>query len=183
MAVRKVIVMGHPTLRQVAQPVDPKLIPTPGFQSFLKDMVETMFDYDGRGLAAPQINESLQVVVMLWDFDAGAEPRLVYLINPEIKPLTKEKSSFWEGCLSVPGLRGNVSRPNKIQVHALNEKGEPFAFVAEGFCATVVQHEVDHLLGKLYIDRIEDMTQLAFNHEFTKFHAPEGTSEDESDSE
>lgn len=183
MAVRKVIVMGHPTLRLVAKPVPQTKIRTPEFQRFLKDMTETMFEYDGRGLAAPQINESIQVVVMLWDFDEGKEPRLMYLINPEIKPLMEEQSSFWEGCLSVPGLRGLVSRPNKIQVNALNENGEKFEFVAEGFCATVVQHEVDHLLGKLYIDRIEDMKNLAFNREFAKFHAPEGTTPDEGDNE
>ena len=93
------------------------------------------------------------------------------VINPVIKPLAQTTSTFWEGCLSLPGLRGKVERPNRISVEALNQKGEKVSFVAEGFAATVVQHECDHLLGKLYIDRMTDLNSFAFNREFQRFWA------------
>jgi peptide deformylase len=173
MAIRKIAVMGNPVLRQVAKPIPPKEILTPKVQELLQDMVDTMFEYDGRGLAAPQIHESVQALVMIWDFEAEQKPSLLFLINPEIKSLTEETSAFWEGCLSVPGLRGKVARPNRIQVNALNQKGEKVEFIAEGFAATVVQHECDHLLGKLYVDKIEDMKDFSFNREFSRFIARE----------
>lgn len=173
MAVRKVAVMGHPVLRKVAAPVDPKQISSPEIQTLIRDMIETMVEYDGRGLAAPQVHESLQILVMLWDFD-DKEPSLLCLINPVITPQTHTTSEYWEGCLSVPGLRGKVSRPNKISVEALDTKGKPIKFVAEGFAATVVQHECDHLLGKLYLDRMTDLTNLAFTREYQRFLAAEG---------
>jgi peptide deformylase len=171
MAVRKVASMGHPVLRKVAAQVPESDIGTPAFKQLLNDMIETMVEYDGRGLAAPQIHESLSVTVMLWDFEPNTEPKILCLINPEIKALTKETSAYWEGCLSLPGLRGLVERPNKVLVQALNEKGEKIKFIAEKFAATVVQHECDHLIGKLYIDRMTDLTQLAFNREFEKYLA------------
>lgn len=179
MAIRKIANMGHPVLRKVAEPVPENKIKSVEIQQLLKDMTETMFEYDGRGLAAPQVHESLQIVVMLWDFDEGKEPSLRYLINPQIKTLTDEKSAYWEGCLSVPGLRGFVERPNKVSVKALNQKGEKMDFVAEGFAATVVQHECDHLMGKLYVDRIADMTKLVFNREFGLYHAKGDETEEE----
>ena len=173
MAVRKVAVMGHPVLREVAKKVPEKGIGTPQLQSLIKDMVDTMFEYGGRGLAAPQIHESLQIVVMIWDFEKGEKPSLLCLINPEIKSLTSDASSYWEGCLSVPGMRGYVERPNKIEVKAFDADGKRLAFTAEGFAATVIQHECDHLLGKLYLDRMTDLTKFVFNHEYQKFHAPQ----------
>lgn len=180
MALRKVAVMGHPVLRKVAEPVPVKDIKSPEIQSLLQDMVETMFEYDGRGLAAPQIHESRQVVAMLWDFDPNTEAYVTFLINPVIKPLTVETSAFWEGCLSVPGLRGKVSRPNRISVECYNQRAEKQSFIAEGFAATVIQHECDHLLGKLYIDRMEDLSLLAFNREYQKFLSKD---EDDDDGE
>ena len=184
MSVRKVAVMGHPVLRKKAEPVDLKDIKSEKIQTLVQDMVETMFEYDGRGLAAPQIHESLQIVVMIWDFDEKKKPHLMCLINPEIKPETKEESAYWEGCLSVPGMRGKVSRPNKISVEAYDQHGKKLQFVAEGFAATVIQHECDHLLGKLYIDRMTDLSLLVFNREFSKFHAnPDDEDTDEGDGE
>lgn len=179
MAVRKVVVLGHPVLRKIAAPVPEKEIKSPKIQALIRDMIETMAEYDGRGLAAPQVAESLQVVVMIWDFDEGKEPDLLCLINPVIEPLTQETSSFWEGCLSIPGMRGKVSRPKKISVKGFDQKGQPIDLVAEGFAATVIQHECDHLMGKLYVDRMTDMTQFAFNREFQRYLAaseemPEG---------
>lgn len=171
MAIRKVAVMGNPILREIAKPVPEKEITSPAIQALIQDMVETMVEYDGRGLAAPQIHESLQVVVMIWDFEKDQKPFLKVLINPEIKFLTQETSTFPEGCLSVPGLTGEVARPNHIRVTAWNEAGQKTEFEAKGFAATVIQHECDHLLGKLYIDRIVDLSRLAFSKEYEKFYA------------
>jgi peptide deformylase len=175
--------MGHPVLRKVAAKVSESELKSERIQTLIQDMVETMFEYDGRGLAAPQIHESLQILVMLWDFDPKQEPTLLCLVNPVVKQLTKETSAFWEGCLSVPGLRGKVARPNKVSVEALDPAGEKISFVAEGFAATVVQHEYDHLLGKLYIDRMDNLAELAFTREFQKFHAAPGEESDDEGSE
>ncbi|NDG26733.1 MAG: hypothetical protein EB120_06125 [Proteobacteria bacterium] len=111
---------------------------------------------------------------MLWDFDEGVDPYLKVLINPEIEPLTQETSTVGEGCLSLPGLRGDVTRSNWIKVRALNEKGERIGFEAKSFAATVIQHECDHLVGKLYIDRMTDLTRLAFSKEYGRYLS-EGT--------
>jgi len=174
MAIRNVASMGNPILRKVASTIPVEAITSLEVQSLLKDLVDTMFEYDGRGLAAPQIHESLQAVVMVWDFDPDVKPTLVFLINPEITPLTEETSEYWEGCLSVPGLRGLVKRPNKIQVRAYNEEGKKVGFTAEGFAATVIQHECDHLQGKLYVDHLTDMTKFSFNKEYARYHTNEG---------
>lgn len=179
MAIRKVAVLGHPVLRKVADPVPEKEIKSEAIQSLIQDMIETMFEYDGRGLAAPQIHVSLQIVVMLWDFEEGVEPYLKVLINPEIEPLTQETSTYGEGCLSLPGLSGDVPRPNWIKVRGLDEKGERVGFEAKGFAATVIQHECDHLLGKLYIDRMPDLSRLAFTKEYGRYLASGNTPEGE----
>ena len=178
MALRKVAVMGHPVLRKVAEPIPVKDIKSEKIQTLIQDMVETMFEYDGRGLAAPQVHESIQLVVMLWDFDKDVKPFLKVLINPEISPTTKEESGYWEGCLSVPGLRGFVERPNKISVKCYDQDGKKQEFVADGFAATVIQHECDHLMGKLYIDRIKDLTQFAFIKEYGRFYEYTGETGD-----
>jgi peptide deformylase len=136
-------------------------------------MIETMYDYDGAGLAAPQVHVSKQIVVMEVSKNprypnAPAIPLTVY-INPEITPLTEEMDEDWEGCLSVPGLRGRVPRYTKIRLRAYDRDGQRVDFVAEGFHARVIQHECDHLWGKLYIDRVRDTTSLTFMEEFMKF--------------
>jgi len=179
MAIRKVAVMGHPVLRLAATPVPEAMIKSPKVQQLLSDMLDTMYEYNGLGLAAPQVYESLQIVVMIWDFEQDQEPYIRYLINPVITNLTKEESGHWEGCLSVPGLRGWVSRPNRISVKAFDDQGKAIEFIAEGFAATVIQHECDHLLGKLYLDRMTEMEKLVFESEFKKHIR----SEDESTAE
>lgn len=171
MALRKVASMGHPVLRKVAEPVPEADIKSPRIQSLIDDMIETMAEYDGRGLAAPQVHESLQLLIMIWDFDPAEEPYLLVLINPKIEHLTEETSTFWEGCLSLPGLIGKVSRPNRIRVEALDSEGKKLNFIAEDFAATVVQHETDHLNGTLYIDRIENTKDFAFTKEYQKYIA------------
>jgi peptide deformylase len=173
MALRKVAVLGHPVLLQVAKPVPAKEICSAEIQSLIQDMAQTMVEYDGRGLAAPQVHESLQIVVMIWDFDPNQKAWLRVLINPTISPLIQDTSAYWEGCLSIPGMRGKVVRPNRISVEAYNETGESEKFQAEGFAATVIQHECDHLIGKLYVDRMNDFTQFAFSREYQKYFVEE----------
>lgn len=169
----KVARMGHPVLRQEAEPISPEQITSPEVQDFIDDMIETMYDYDGAGLAAPQVHVSKQIVVMEVSQNprypnAPAIPLTVY-INPEITPLTEEMDEDWEGCLSVPGLRGRVPRYTKIQLRAYDRDGQRVDFVAEGFHARVIQHECDHLWGKLYIDRVRDTASLTFMEEFMKY--------------
>jgi peptide deformylase len=169
----KVARMGHPVLRQVAEPVPPDQITSPEVQQFIDDMIDTMYDYDGAGLAAPQVHVSQQIVVM----EVAQNPRyprapaipLTVYINPEITPLTEDMDEDWEGCLSVPGLRGRVPRYVKIRLRAYDRTGKRIDIVAEGFHARVIQHECDHLWGKLYIDRIRDTTSLTFMEEFMKY--------------
>jgi peptide deformylase len=169
----KVARMGHPVLRQEAEPIPPEQITAPEVQDFIDDMIDTMYDYDGAGLAAPQVHVSKQIVVMEVSQNprypnAPAIPLTVY-INPEITPLTEEMDEDWEGCLSVPGLRGRVPRYTKIRLRAYDRDGQRVDFVAEGFHARVIQHECDHLWGKLYIDRVRDTTSLTFMEEFMKY--------------
>ncbi len=166
----KVARMGHPVLRRVADAVDPAQIAHPDFQDFIDSMLDTMIEYEGVGLAAPQVHESVQVVVFHEDaglLDADGEP-LEALINPTITALTEDTSSMWEGCLSIPGLRGKVSRPNRIQVEALDREGRAVSMVLEEFAAVVMQHECDHLLGKLFIDRLDDTRELSYQEEFDR---------------
>ena len=169
----KVARMGHPVLRQVAEPIPPDQITSPEVQQFIHDMIDTMYEYDGAGLAAPQVHVSEQIVVM----EVAQNPRypnapaipLTVYINPEITPLTEDMDEDWEGCLSVPGLRGRVPRYVKIRLRAYDRTGKRVDIVAEGFHARVIQHECDHLWGKLYIDRIRDTTSLTFMEEFMKY--------------
>ncbi len=174
MSVRKVIRMGHPTLRELASPVDLKTLKSDDFKELLIDMYDTMKAEGGIGIAAPQINVPLQVTLIELPEnnerygDMSGTP-LMIIINPKMTYLTDEKQGFWEGCLSVPGLRGFVERPKKIQVDYVNEHGEEKNLVVEDFLATVFQHELDHLFGKLYIDRITDTTKISYSEEFSQY--------------
>ncbi|HYE40382.1 MAG TPA: peptide deformylase [Ramlibacter sp.] len=165
MAVREILKMGDPRLLRTAQPV--REFGTPALQALIADMEDTMAAADGAGLAAPQIGVDLQLVIFGTDApnprypDAPVVPRTV-LLNPEITPLSAEEEDGWEGCLSVPGLRGVVPRWRRIRYTGFDEQGRPIAREAEGFHARVVQHEVDHLLGKLYPMRVRDFTQFGF---------------------
>lgn len=174
MAILKVARMGHPVLRRVADPVKVKEIKTPEFQQFIDDMIETMHEYSGLGLAAPQVHRSTRLSVV----EIQENPRykgndeftgLHVFINPQVTVLGKAQNSYWEGCLSVPGMRGLVSRPNKIKVEYLDRDAKPREVIAENFLATVLQHEFDHLDGKLYIDRLADTTKLVFEEEFERY--------------
>ena len=160
MAILKIAKMGHPLLLQKAKEVsDPT---SPEIKKLVNDMFDTLNDLGGSGvgLAAPQVHVSLQIVI--FEATNENETSLITLINPKIEVLTKETSIDWEGCLSVPGLRGKVSRPNKIKYTGLDIEGNKIETIAEGFDARVVQHECDHLLGVLYPQRMKDLSSLQF---------------------
>jgi peptide deformylase len=182
MAILKVARMGHPVLRQVSREVSPQEIPLPGFQQLLDDMIDTMYEYDGVGLAAPQVHQNLRVCVIDIREDeprySGKHPSgLCVFINPKLEALTTSTNQTWEGCLSVPGLRGLVSRPTKVRCTYLDREGKAHEFVAQGFLAIVLQHEFDHLDGVLYVDRIKEMKNLVFDQEFEKYILPNSKDE------
>ncbi len=178
MAVRRIIRMGHPGLREVAQPVSAEERTSPEFARLLVDMQDTLKDYGGIGLAATQINVPMRVAII--DLPGGPSrygdlPRipLTAFINPVLTidagaPL----AGYWEGCLSVPGLRGFVERPQALEVAATSLDGSEISLRLEGFAATVIQHEFDHLDGRLYVDRINQPGRLAFDEEFERYLAP-----------
>ncbi len=167
MATLSIAKIGNPILRQVAQPVDPSTITGRQFQEFLDDMFETMVHYEGIGLAAPQVARSEQVVVMECDGEDGI-PNTV-LINPKIVFYGPTQTEMWEGCLSIDNMRGKVTRPSMIRVQALDRKGNVQDFEAQGLYAVCIQHEMDHLLGKLFIDRMSDMSTLTQLEEFDTY--------------
>ncbi len=164
MAVLLVAKVGNPILRQIANPVDPLTIGSRIFQEFLDDLFETMVHYEGIGLAAPQVARSEQVVVMECDGDDGI-PRTV-LINPKIIFYGPTQNEMWEGCLSIDNMRGKVMRPSMVRVQAYDRQGVLQDFEANGLYAVCIQHEMDHLLGKLFIDRMTDMSTLTQLEEF-----------------
>jgi peptide deformylase len=156
--------MGDPRLLEVAKPV--AAFGTPELESLLRDMRDTMQDLNGAGLAAPQIGVGLRVVI----FGVEANPRypdadpvpFTVLINPELTPIGDEMEDGWEGCLSVPGMRGLVPRYRQLRYSGVDARGQPIDRTVDDFHARVVQHEVDHLDGILYPRRIRDLTQFGF---------------------
>jgi len=178
MAILKIARMGHPVLALPAKLVsDPK---SPEIRSLVNDMVETMMDANGAGLAAPQVHVPLRVVVFQAP-EGRADPGLAdterfdhtapltVLINPEIEVLDPALEGGWEGCLSVPGLRGWVERPGHIRYRGLGIQGEKIERVARGFHARVLQHECDPLEGRLYTSRMSDLSRLIFESEIRHF--------------
>lgn len=162
--IREILKMGDARLLQVAQPITE--FDTPELDALIADMFDTMEDAGGVGLAAPQIGVDLQLVIFGFERsdrypDAPAVPFTI-LLNPVITPLSEEQEDGWEGCLSVPGLRGAVPRYTSIRYQGQDPKGNAIDRVAEGFHARVVQHECDHLIGRLYPSRIKDFTRFGF---------------------
>ena len=164
MAIRKIAHLGHPVLRTPAAEVPVESILLDDIQQIISDMHETVIDADGAGLAAPQVFVSKQIVLL--DLDDGNGMQV--WINPKITPLTEEVMIGFEGCLSVPNMRGAVARYAKIAVEGWNEKGEAFSIELEDHPAVVAQHECDHLQGILYVDRVEPFT-LSFLPEYRKY--------------
>lgn len=173
--IHPLIRMGNPLLRKVARQIDPSEISRPEFQQLLADMRENMKHYGGIGLAAPQIGMSIQLAVIELEGGKnryGSDEGLPFtvFINPHVEVIDETLQGFWEGCLSVPDLRGFVERPRQVKVSYLDEFGRSQTLVAEDFLATVVQHELDHLSGHLYIDRLKDTRLLSFQAEFSQFY-------------
>ncbi len=164
MSVREILKMGDPRLLRVAEPVT--AFDTPEMQELIADMFDTMHHANGAGLAAPQIGVNLQLVIYGFKQnqrypEAPPVPETV-LINPVLTPLSEEKEEAFEGCLSVPGLRGSVPRYKRLRYEGFDQHGTPIKREVDGFHARVVQHEVDHLLGILYPMRIEDFTKFGY---------------------
>jgi peptide deformylase len=169
MSILKIARMGHPVLRKRAEPIPPEEIRGPEVQRLIRDMLETMVEYNGVGLAAPQVHVSRRLVLCGGEDDSEGRMRLRVLINPQLTPTTEQTFGMYEGCLSLPGLRGYVERPAGVEVKAYDEKGEAIELALKGFPAVVVQHECDHLDGVLYVDRLKDTKLLAFEDEAARF--------------
>ncbi len=167
MALLPIAKVGNPVLRTIAEPVDPSVIATRTCQQLIDDMLETMYGNDGIGLAAPQVSRSEQCLVMGCE-GQEAFPETV-LINPRIVFYGPAQVEMWEGCLSVDGLRGKVTRPSAIRVQALDRMGAPLDFEATGLFAVCIQHEMDHLCGKLFLDRMTDLSTLTQLKEFDTY--------------
>ena len=164
MTVHQILKMGDPRLLRVAQPV--REFDTPELHTLIADMFDTMEAAQGAGLAAPQIGVDLQLVIFGFSRNERYPDRLpvprTVLLNPVLTPLSEDIVEGWEGCLSVPGLRGKVPRHARIHYRGQDPLGQPIEREADGFHAVVVQHECDHLIGRLYPTRMSDLTQLGF---------------------
>jgi peptide deformylase len=173
MAILKVARLGHPVLRQQAQPIPLDAIPSADVQRLIDDMIETMREYDGAGLAANQVHSLRQVAVI----EVAANPRypdapqvpLTVLINPVVTPLTDEMEEGWEGCLSVPDMRGRVPRLTAVRLECYDRDARRVELVAKDFFARVIQHETDHLNGIVYLDRMRDLSSLAHLAEWQRY--------------
>ncbi len=169
MSLLKVARMGHPVLRKRARALDPSELRSAVVQKFIDDMVDTMVEYEGVGLAAPQVHEGLRIFVAGIEGDEG-RMQVRPFVNPVVTPLSEQTADDWEGCLSIPDIRGRVPRFQKVRVAALDRKGKPFELELEGFAARVVQHEADHLDGVLFFDRMTSFETLTFLEEFSRYH-------------
>jgi len=174
MAVRKIIRMGHPTLRKPARRLEARELASPEMGRLVNDMIDTLNDSGGIGLAAPQIDEPVRLAIIEIGGGPGrygdvpAMPLTVF-VNPTIEVVDPKAAGYWEGCLSVPGLRGYVERPQFVRVSYQDLNGKKHVVELKGFLATVFQHEFDHLDGKLYIDRMTDPTKLVFEEEYLRY--------------
>ena len=173
MSILKEARLGHPVIRKKARPLGAAEIASPAVKRLINDMIETMHEYDGVGLAAPQIHMSKRIAVI----EVSENPRypdapripLTILINPKVVSRSKKMVEGWEGCLSIPDLRGVVPRYESLVCEAFDRSGKAVAFEAEGFFARVIQHECDHLDGHVYLDRMSDLLSLSYLSEFAKF--------------
>lgn len=174
MALLKIATVGNPILREPARELSPEELASPTMQAFLDDLIDTMRDANGAGIAAPQVYRPLAACVI----EVKNNPRYPYkpnipltvLINPQLTPIGDETFLNYEGCLSVPNLRGEVRRSARVRVRALDRHGRPLEFEAAGLAAGTYQHEVDHLRATLFLDRVEDPRSLATWADFERFH-------------
>ena len=172
MSILKIARIGHPVVRQPARALTEAEVRSPEIQRLIDDMRETMYDYEGVGVAAPQVHVSLRLAVLevaASDERAHEAFPFTVLVNPTLTPQGDEMITAFEGCLSVPDLRGPVPRYARVRLQALDRDGRPFSVDAAGFHARVIQHECDHLDGNVYLDRMRDLRQLAFLEEFEAY--------------
>ena len=175
MAVLKVAKLGNPILREISKQVDLKeLADQQGeLQGFIDDMIDTMREEDGVGLAAPQVNRSQQIVVLEYEnnerYPGESSIPVTVLVNPVLSDYGEEKVLGWESCLSLVDFRGLVPRSTSVTLKAYDRDGDRIEKRATGFEAVVLQHEIDHLNGKVFLDRMEDLTKLAYQEEFEEF--------------
>jgi peptide deformylase len=186
MSILKVARMGHPVLRTKARPVPESEITSPDVQRLVDDLTETMLEYNGVGLAAPQVHEAVRIFVAQIvtgdedheDGDEGGdeqvEPRIMAVINPEVTPVGSNVETDWEGCLSIPDLRGLVSRHRDIRLRGFDRHGRRIEVRASGYMARAIQHETDHLDGILFLDRMTSLESLTFLDEYARYHAQAG---------
>ncbi len=176
MAILKVAKMGNPILRQTAEEISKSEIKSDGIQRLIGDMFDTMDEYGGVGLAAPQVHELVRLLTIADipdpDSEDGFLSRKRAVINPEITFLTDEEISFFEGCLSIPDFRGRVPRIRKIRLRGFDQDGKKIDEEVEGFPAVVYQHEVDHLNGIMFLDRMPDLKTLTYLQEFDRYWSP-----------
>jgi peptide deformylase len=177
MAILKVAHMGHPVLRAKAKPLAAADFKHPALQTLIDDMLDTMAEYHGVGLAAPQIHESLRLFVGVLESakpEAGKDaddPEPIAVINPEIIPVGEETIEDWEGCLSIPEIRGRVPRAREIRLRGFDREGGRIDLALRDFPARVAQHETDHLDGILFFDRMRTFQSLTFLEEYSRYHA------------
>jgi peptide deformylase len=171
MSILKVARMGHPVLRQRGRPLEKNDLKHPLTQKLIDDMIETMHEYNGVGLAAPQVHASLRLFVALLVDEPDGKSDATVVINPEILPNTQSREEGWEGCLSIPDIRGMVPRYTDITVRALDRDGRSVELRLKDFPARVAQHEADHLDGVLFFDRMTSMQSLTYLEEYSRFHS------------
>ena len=163
--------MGHPVLRERARPLDKSDLRSAVVQKSIDDMIDTMHEYHGVGLAGPQVHEGLRIFVALLDDEPDSKSPATVVINPEIIPSTQATEEGWEGCLSIPDIRGMVPRYTDITVKALDRAGRSVELALKNFAARVAQHETDHLDGVLFFDRMKSMQSLTFLDEYSRYWA------------
>jgi peptide deformylase len=171
MSILKVARMGHPVLRERARALDKSDIKTAAIQKLIDDMIDTMHEYHGVGLAAPQVHEGVRLFVALLDDEPDSKSETSVIINPEIVLSTQATEDGWEGCLSIPDIRGRVPRYTDIVVKALDRVGRPIEVNLKNFPARVAQHETDHLDGVLFFDRMKAFDTLTFMDEYSRYWA------------
>ena len=166
----EVVRLGHPVLREVAEPVPEEWFGTARLDDLARALVRTMLEEQGVGLAAPQVAEGLRLFAY-WLPEAGDEPGIAptVLVNPDVRAIGDDLVDGWEGCLSIPGLRGVVPRRRRVKVRARSVEGEPVSLTADDFHARVIQHEQDHLDGVVFLDRMQSMESLAFEGEWERY--------------
>jgi peptide deformylase len=169
MSILKVAHMVHPVLRAKARAIERNQIRTAPMQKLIDDMIDTMVEYHGVGLAAPQVHEGLRLFVAVLDAGEEKDAPPIALINPEITPVGSEIVEDWEGCLSIPDIRGRVPRAHEVKVRAFDRDGERIELRAHGFSARVIQHETDHLDGVLFFDRMKSFETLTFLDEYSRY--------------